>query len=218
VKILKIAIIVNGIIDDYNYHKSLINDCDLVICGDGGANHAYKMDIIPDYILGDLDSINDETKDYYENKNVEFIKFPSKKDKTDTEICIDYASHLKATEIILLGALGGRMDHAMANVNLLYYILKKGIKGSIVNETDSIFICDKELTIKGNIGENISLIPLYGDVIGVTLENLEYPLNDFTIEKGSSRGISNVMINNKCKISLKSGYLLICKSKDNKGH
>lgn len=214
---MKIAIIVNGIICDYDYHKSIIENCDLVICGDGGANHAYKMDIIPNYILGDLDSIHNKIKSYYENKNVEFIKFPSKKDKTDTEICIDYAYHLKATEVILLGALGGRMDHAMANVNLLYYMLKKGIKGSIVNETDSIYISDNELTIKGNKGDNISLIPLYGDVVGVTLENLEYPLNDFTIKKGSSIGISNVMIDNNCRISLKSGYLLVCKSKDNKG-
>lgn len=214
---MKIAIIVNGIIYDYDYHKDIINNCDLVICGDGGANHAYKMDIIPNYILGDLDSIDNKTKNYYENKNVEFIKFPSKKDKTDTEICIDYASHLKATEIVLLGALGGRMDHAMANVNLLYYMLKKGIKGNIVNETDSIFISDSELTIRGNKGDNISLLPLFGDVVGVTLENLEYPLNNFTIKKGSSIGISNVMIDNSCRISLKSGYLLICKSKDNKG-
>ena len=214
---MKIAIIVNGIIYDYNYHKDIVNNCDLVICGDGGANHAYKMDIVPSYILGDLDSIENDIKVYYENKGVEFIKFPSKKDKTDTEICIDYAQKLNATEIILLGALGGRTDHAMANINLLYYILKKGIMGSIVNETDSIFLIDSNLTIKGNKGDNISLIPLYGDAVGVTLENLEYPLNDFTIKKGSSIGISNVMITNSCKITLKSGYLLICKSKDNKG-
>lgn len=211
---MKIAIILSGVIEDYEYHKDIISNYDIVICGDGGANHAYKMNIIPNYILGDLDSINTEVKDYYETKNVEFMKFPVKKDKTDAEICIDYAHTLKATEIVLLGALGGRMDHAMANVNLLYYILKKDIKGSILNETDSIYISNSELTIRGNIGDNISLIPLYGDVVGVTLEKLEYPLNNFTIKKGSSIGISNRMVDNDCKISLKNGYLLICKSKD----
>ena len=87
---MKVCIILNGEIKDYKYIKNIIykNNYDYIICSDGGANHTYKMDIVPDYIIGDLDSVEDNILKYYKSKNVQFEKFPTKKDETDTELSI----------------------------------------------------------------------------------------------------------------------------------
>ncbi len=93
---MKICIILNGEIKNYDYIKNIItkNNYDYIICADGGANHSYKMGITPDYIIGDLDSISSNIRDSYKLKNVKFEKFPSKKNETDTEICVYLASRL----------------------------------------------------------------------------------------------------------------------------
>ena len=122
---MKICIVLNGEIKDFNKTKEIIENenYDSIICADGGANHLYKMGINPDYIIGDLDSANLDIINYYKEKKVAFEKFPSKKDETDSEICIFLAEKLKATSIDFIGALGGRIDHTIANINLLYYVL-----------------------------------------------------------------------------------------------
>ncbi len=211
---MKVAIIANGEIRDLNFHKEILRDCDYIICADGASNHAYKMKIEPNTIIGDLDSIHKEVKCYFENKGINFEKFPSKKDKTDTEICIDYAMELGAKEIILLGVIGSRIDHSLGNINLLYTLLQNGIKASIRNEHNEIYITDHEIEIKGTKGDIVSILPCFSNVKGVTLKGLEYPLNDFYLEYGSSIGISNVMKEETCKISLKEGYLFVIKARD----
>lgn len=211
---MKIAIVANGTINDLEFHKNIIKKCDYIICADGASNYIYKMNINPNIIVGDLDSIDEQVKKYFLKENVRFETFPSKKDKTDTEISVDYALELGATEIVLLGVIGTRMDHSLGNINLLYYLLNKGIKASIVNENNEIHIITNEIEIEGKKGDIISVIPCFGHVKGVTLNGLEYPLNDFYLEFGSSRGISNIMSNDKCKITLKEGFLLVIKSVD----
>ena len=85
----------------------------------------------------------------------------------------------KMKQIHLMGALGGRIDHTIANVNLLYYIRKRGIIPKIVSEKEEIYIAmDEEITIDGEIGDIISILPIKNDAKGVTLKNLEYPLEN----------------------------------------
>ena len=116
------------------------------------------MNIVPDYIIGDLDSVNENIIEYYKSKKVKFEKFPTKKDETDTELCIELSDKLKAKEIHLIGALGGRIDHTIANINLLYYIRKRGITPKIISEKEEIYIAmDEEITIYGEIGDIANL-------------------------------------------------------------
>ena len=186
---------------------------DYIICSDGGANHAYSMNIVPDYIIGDLDSVNENIIEYYKSKKVKFEKFPTKKDETDTELCIELSDKLKAKEIHLIGALGGRIDHTIANINLLYYIRKRGITPKIISEKEEIYIAmDEEITIYGEIGDIISILPIKNDAKGVTLNNLEYPLEDYDIEFSRPLGISNVMTDVNCSIKVKEGSLIIIKN------
>ena len=212
---MKVCIILNGEIKDYKYIKNIIykNNYDYIICSDGGANHTYKMDIVPDYIIGDLDSIEDNIIKYYKSKNVKFDKFPTKKDETDTELSIWLANKLNAKEIDLIGALGGRIDHTIANINLLYYIRKRGITPKIISEKEEIYIAmDEEITIYGEIGDTISILPIKNDAKGVTLKNLEYPLEDYDMEFSRPLGISNVMTDVNCSIKVKEGSLIIIKN------
>lgn len=211
---MKSLIIANGSMNDYDFYKSMMENYDCIICADGASNHAYNMNINPDIIIGDLDSIEDEVKQYFVNKNIRFNKFPSKKDKTDTEICIDYAIHIGSKEIDFIGVLGTRMDHSLANINLLYSLLKKGIKASIINENNEMHITDDKIQITGNKGDIVSVIPIHSDALGVTLKGLEYPLYNYDLGFATSRGISNILVGDKCEISLKSGCVLVIKARD----
>lgn len=212
---MKICIILNGEIKNYDYINTIVSNVsyDYIICSDGGANHAYNMNIVPDYIIGDLDSINKSIIDYYKNKNVNFEKFPIKKDETDTELCIQLSQKLKAKEIDLIGALGGRIDHTIANINLLYYIRKRGIKPKIISEKEEIYIAiDEEVIIDGEIGNTISILPIKNDAKGVTLKKLEYSLENDDIEFSTPLGISNVMTDINCNIKVNEGSIIIIKN------
>ena len=214
---MKICIVLNGEIKDFNRIKEIIKNENYykIICADGGANHLFKMGINPDYIIGDLDSINLDIINYYKDKNVDFEKFPSKKDETDSEICIFLAEKLKATSIDFIGALGGRIDHTIANINLLYYVKEKGIKPRIISEKEEIYIAvNEKIIINGNKGDTISIIPIRGDAKGVTLSNLEYPLKEHYMKYSVPLGVSNVMLDTSCSISVKEGNLLIIRNKN----
>ncbi|KXZ39608.1 thiamine pyrophosphokinase [Alkalithermobacter thermoalcaliphilus JW-YL-7 = DSM 7308] len=210
---MKVAIILNGQIENIEFFDSILENYNYIICADGGANKLYKIGKKPNVIIGDLDSIHDHVKNYYRKNNVDFKKFPSKKDKTDTEIAIDYAISIGATQIDFIGALGDRMDHTLANINCLYYLLKRKVDGKIVDENSQIYITDKEKVIYGEIGDIVSIIPCFSDAKGVTLEGFEYTLEDFNLEFGCARGISNVMLSPKCIVKVKQGCLLIIKYK-----
>lgn len=215
---MKICIILNGEIQDYKIMKNIISKqhYDYIICADGGANHAYKMNINPNYILGDLDSINKNIISYYKDKNVIFKKFPSKKNETDTELCIYLAQQINASQVDFIGSLGGRIDHMLANIKLLDYLKEVHIYGRIISEKEYIYIAvDEEMIIDGEVGDTVSVIPIKGDAKGITLTNLEYPLTNFYMKYSSPIGISNVMLENQCKVSVDKGTVLIIRNKKN---
>ena len=213
---MKVCILLNGKINDYSIIKQFINNqnYDYIICADGGANHAYKMNITPNYIIGDSDSINKEVIDFYKKQNILFEEFPSKKNETDSELCILLSKSLNASKIDLFGTLGGRIDHTLANINLLYYIREQEIIPRIISEQEEIYIATNEcVKIKGKEKDIISIIPIKGDVKGITLENLEYPLNNYDMNYSTPLGISNIMLSEECKIAVKKGSLLIIRNK-----
>lgn len=210
---LRVIIISNGDFDikTFNKHKTLK---DLIICADGGANHIYKTDIVPHMIVGDLDSLNEETHRYFKEKKVVFHKFPARKDKTDTELAVDFALRKKPSEIILFGSTGTRLDHTLANIMLLYKLLKQDIKASIIDETNEIYIVEKHMLIAKEEDTFISFIPLFDKCSGVTLKGFKYPTDNMDFKLGSTMGISNEVIEDKARIDIESGVSLVIKSKD----
>ncbi|SHG44436.1 thiamine diphosphokinase [Asaccharospora irregularis] len=212
---MKICIVLNGEVENYTKIRDFITkeDYDYIICADGGANHTYYMEITPDYIIGDLDSVDEKLVSYYKNTGVKFEKFPAKKDETDTELCIYLARDLKATRIDFIAALGGRIDHTITNINLLYYLKEMDIIPRIISEKEEMYIAvNEEITISGNVGDIVSVIAINGDADGVTLKNLEYPLDNYYMKYGVPIGMSNVMLSNECKVKVKKGNLIIIKN------
>ncbi len=197
---MKIFIIANG---DYNHTAKLDG---VVICADGGANN-YKD--IPNYVIGDMDSIDKGLLDEYKlNKDVEVI-IDKDENKTDLELAIELALTFKPTEIIIMGGIGDRLDHTLGN---LICLSKFTGKIKIENEKHEIFLVNDSIEIIGKIGETISIIPL-GEVQGLTYTGLKWGVENKDVEFGWL-GVCNKMVKEKATVKFKSGKLLVFKIKN----
>ena len=202
----------NGEIGNINFYKKLIKKNDTIICADGGLKFAKKLGLNPDILIGDFDSL--KKSDFYGlNKNkTKVLKFPKEKDKTDTQLALEYALSSGAGEIIMLCSLGGRADHMLANIHLLSLGIKKGIIIKILDSSAEIRIISKSLDLKTAKGETISLLPFSEKVNGIYTEGLKYPLKNGTMVLGIPYGISNEAISRQVKIKIRSGLLLVIRN------
>jgi thiamine pyrophosphokinase len=166
------------------------------------------VDVFPDVIVGDLDSLPPDQRRHLETSGCRIISFPARKDETDLELALHYAAAEGATEIVVLAALGGRLDQTVANVMLLTMPELRGIDVRIMEEAQEAFLIDDKATIEGEVGDTLSLIPLGGDAVGVTTEGLEWPLEEDTLHFGPARGVSNVLAANRAQVCLEDGLLL----------
>ncbi|MBT4121170.1 MAG: thiamine diphosphokinase [Candidatus Magasanikbacteria bacterium] len=196
---MKIYIIANG---NYNYLSKLDG---VVICADGGANN-YKD--FPDYVIGDMDSIDKELLVEYQLSDKVKVIFDKDKNKTDLELAIELAQTLKPSQIIILGAVGDRLDHTFGNLACLS---KFDGKIKIEDEIQEIFLVSDYIEIIGEIGETMSIIPL-NEVQGLTYTGLEWNVENKDVEFGWL-GVCNKLIQEKATIKLKSGKLLVFKLK-----
>ncbi len=206
---MRVIIIANGNAISETWFQSVYRPGDYLICADGGYRNFKNSKIQPNEVLGDFDSFSrDEV-------NCDRVKvFPAKKDKTDTEIAIDRAIELKAEEIILLGCIGTRMDHTLANIFLLKTIEKQGIKACIMDEHNRIYYVDKSIEIRGNCGDVLSLIPLSDCCEGVKTTGLYYALHGETLYRSSSRGVSNELSADRASVFVEKGEMLVILSRD----
>ncbi|MGB5822797.1 MAG: thiamine diphosphokinase [Proteocatella sp.] len=208
---MKAAIISNGDITKIEELKEQLKGYEFVICADGASNRLRSADIMPDYILGDLDSIEADTLSYFEEKNVKFIRFNPEKDYSDTHICVNFLKEKGIREIDIYGALGGRWDHSMANFGLMYYGYENGISIRLVDEYDRAFICGegKCVSLKKE-NQCFSIFAVFEDA-QVTLEGVKYPLNEYNLRRGESIGLSNEYIQD-CTVEIKKGSAIIIES------
>lgn len=205
---MRAVIIGNGEIKDYDFIAGKLRKGDYIICADGGYRHAVKLRIKPDVLIGDMDSIGDESYDG------EIINLPVRKDFTDSEVCVKYVLLKDFDEILMLGFIGTRLDHTITNLMLLKQIAESGKKGKIIDEHNEIYFALEENIIYGKKGDLLSLIPFGGDLNGITVSGLDYPLENETLIFGESRGVSNVMTSGKCTVNIGGGSGLIIKSRD----
>jgi len=177
-----------------------------IIAADGGAQHVLMAGRIPHLVVGDMDSIATETMETLRAQSVPMHIHPRHKDETDLELALRAAD--SATEITILGALGGRRDHEWANMLLL---AQAPCPARILHQACSIFLVDNrrpQLTLQTMPEDTVSLIPLT-DVHGVTLTGLAYPLTQATLPLGTPRGVSNVALETCATISLTNGRMLV---------
>ena len=142
-----------------------------------------------------------------------FKKFPTKKDETDAELAVWLVEEEGLLGIDIYGALGGRIDHELANIQLLYYILERGMYPRIISENEEIYILkNDEMNLKGNIGDIVSIIPIMGDARGITLANMEYSVEELDLKYSITRGISNVMEAEEAFINVRDGCMLVVRN------
>ncbi|MPN44952.1 Thiamine pyrophosphokinase [bioreactor metagenome] len=173
------------------------------------------MGIIPNVIVGDFDSADISIINYFKSKNIPFSEYPTHKDETDIELGLDEAIKMGATDITIIGGIGSRMDHTMANCHLLLYLLKNGINARMVNENNEIQVIEKKAQISGKKGDLISLIPLSMKVMGITTKGLEYPLYNAVLTIDDRLiAVSNVMLDTVAEVTIEEGYLFVMRCRD----
>ncbi len=203
-------VFINGALQgkDKFYHQ-YINSQDFIACADGGANYTYQLNIQPDLILGDLDSLKQKYKKYYQQQKVTFLEYPAQKDKTDTQLLLEYLIKEEYTEIIVFAALGNRIDHALANIYLLEELDLAGVELKFVTPQESLELITDKKIISSQKGKTISLLPITSQVTGVYLSGFKYELKDGTFQRGSTLGVSNLIYSNRAEIKVETGKLLM---------
>lgn len=205
-----------------SYLKNL--EYDAVICADSGLDAAYALQLPVQYALGDFDSVSKEILAQYQqgqipgSEKIRFVQYPTAKDYTDTQMALEWILEQGATEITIFGATGGRLDHFLATVNVLMKPLKKGVPTYIVDRQNRIRLVNGTTVLRKEeaFGKYISLQPLSEKVYPLTLQGLEYSLQDYTLCYGDGRAISNEFAAEaeEAVISFTHGELLVIESRD----
>ena len=180
-----------------------------VICCDGGVRHTETIQVRPEAIIGDMDSASAPQLEQYRTQGVKIIKYQQEKDVTDTQLALEYALKIQPQAIEIWGALGGRLDHALANLSLLSMGAKAGIDTRLVDEYCEAFVVNKKISFTEAIGQTVSIFAYPVRAEGITLQGFKYPLNDELLDVDNSRGISNVVTATPATISLEKGSLLV---------
>jgi len=211
----RVVIIANGPIKDDEFHTKLLRDDDYLICVDGGCQHAKRLGLRPQLLIGDLDSLDADLQAWLAGKKTRCEIHPAEKDFTDTHLAIDEALRMRPDEILLLGCIGGRLDHTLANMGLLLRCRRAGVPARLVDELNEVVLLSEEtFRLRGLPGDRISLLPLSGHASGITTRGLKYHLEDGVLTLGESRGVSNEFADSVATIRVDTGYLLVIRSRE----
>ncbi len=207
-----------------DYLKTL--SYDKVFAVDKGLEYVDTLGCVPDYLVGDFDTVEYKLLSQYEERMAKndiatvIERHPVMKDASDTELALEVAITNGAQKVTLLGGTGNRLDHVFANIGLLLQAQQRGVDLCIVDDTNRIRLLSNEgstefiLRRDRQHGTYISLIPLTQQVEGVTIQGVMYPLLEQTIYMGSSLTVSNQIVDEKMFVKLKKGKMLLIESKD----
>ncbi len=201
-------IFVNGDFIDYVYLRKVILPGDLVVSANGGLRHLRHLDLLPDWVVGDLDSIDAEQKDWLQAHGVQVEQHPPEKNETDLELALDRAIREGAQQVCIVAAQGARLDHTLANLFLLTQQNLKSLDVRLDDGREEVFLIDSERVVEGLPGDLVSLLPLGDSAQGVTTEGLYYPLKGETLRADRTRGISNVLLGKRALVRLGQGRLI----------
>jgi len=205
----RIVIFANGELPDLMHVRLLLRDDDYIICADGGIRHALALGVHPHFIIGDMDSADKEQLQQLQRTDVAMELFPHNKNETDLELAIHRAIELKPQQIVIMAALGGRLDQTLGNITLLSDVRLSTCDIRLDDGVEEIFVCRDEIQVHGKRGDLVSLIPWLGAVTNVRTTHLKWPLKDETLYSDKTRGISNEMLGEVASVSIGSGLLLI---------
>jgi thiamine pyrophosphokinase len=188
---------------------------DRVVVADGGTSIAVRLGLTPDLVVGDFDSCDPDALTQVEHWRAQGLRVETfvheTKLETDTELAILASLEFEPERIYLLGATGGRLDHTLANILLLTHPRLAPLDVRVVEGGQEIYLANRGdwNRLEGRLGDTVSLLPVGGDVTGVTLRDMVYPLEDATLGIGLGRGVSNVIKGDEPAVRYSSGLLLV---------
>ena len=196
--------------------KQIKPDC--IIGVDKGLEFCYRNHVIPDWILGDFDSISKEVIDWYrEQQEIPIRQYKPEKDDTDTRLGMELALKLGSDKIFLLGATGGRLDHYRGNLQSLLITAMEEKEGWILDEQNAITvrragkICIHK---EEQFGKYVSFFSMGDEVTGLSLKGFQYPLDGYTLKNSDGIAVSNQLLDDCGIIEFETGYLMMVLSKD----
>ena len=204
-KCTRILIIANGQINSAKLLNAFARRADCIIAADGGSLICYRKQIYPHFIVGDLDSVDENVLDYFRTRDTEIIHIPDQ-NRHDLDKALGFALTLKPAVIDVLGAFGKRLDHSLAN---LVFIQSQtfDIPLQFVDDYGRLSYIHGVYELDLPAGSTVSLFSFL-PVAGLSLEGFEYPLHDMDFPDGFN-GLSNKTIKIKSKISVRQGSLFL---------
>ena len=203
----RIIIFANGDLPNLEKARALLHDDDFIIAADGGTRHALALGLTPNIIIGDMDSlpVNFDISKF----NDDVILYPQDKNETDLELAIQHALTLNPEQIVILAALGGRLDQTLGNIALISGLQPATCNLKLDDGIEEVFFCRDQVQVNGSSGDIVSLIPWQGEVTGIVTTGLKWRLQDETLYPQKTRGISNEMLDDSATVQIKSGLLLV---------
>ncbi len=216
---MKRCLIVTGGTIDIAFAKDFLSQrsYDYVIAGDAGLEVLRPLHISPNAVVGDLDTVDKKVLEEYQNQpGIEFEIHKPEKDETDTELALLTAARQGCEAVDILGALGGRMDHAIGNIQLMYQFFCQGMEVNIYDARNRLYLLGghKVFHREEVYGKYISFLPMTETVEGLTLRGFKYPLQRRTIGLGTSLCISNELKREEGILELEKGVLLCVEAHD----
>ena len=211
---MKAIVVAGG--DAVTQDAALLSDSDVVIAADSGAHWLDSAAVLPDLLIGDMDSIDPALLDRLVAQGIEVERHPTEKDASDMELAVSRAVADGADRVVILGALSGeRLDHELANLLLLIDRRWDGIDVRAVRGGTTVRALrgGRRLELDGLAGDLVSLLPLESDATGVRTVGLRYQLDGETLQSGRSRGLSNEMEHAPASVLLEGGALLVIETR-----
>ena len=206
---MQAILIAGGEITSPAFYAPLFAEERFIICADGGYQNAKKLGIRPHLVISDFDSYPQDAL-----AGEETIVLPVEKDRTDSQAALEYLLDNGYTHIKMIGCMGTRFDHTLANVHLLALAADRGAQAVLIQETNQVMLCDHTITVPRLPGYKLSLLPLGGPVRGITATGVYYPLTGQDMELSFPYGVSNEFTADHAEISVQSGRLLVMLCKD----
>ncbi len=203
------VLVAAGELHDYERARGFLREDDFFVFCDGGLEHAGGLCVEPDVIVGDFDSCKADVIAAWQD-HCEIVRLPREKDDTDTLFAVKLALERGYNDFLLLGAMGGRFDHALGNISILLYLEGLGKKAVLIDDYSIMQIAgSKPLLIEANCSY-FSVLTVAGDVSGVTIKNAKYPLENASLSADFQLGISNEVLPGKvAEVSVEHGRVLV---------
>jgi thiamine pyrophosphokinase len=205
----RIIIFANGEIPNIKKVRAFLRPDDHIICADGGTRHALALKLKPDLVIGDMDSLQKSHWQKLKTAGISIELFPRDKNETDLELAVNRAIAMHPEKIVIVAALGGRLDQTLGNITLLADPRLAGVDVRLDDGVEEIVICRSQAQVRGRSGDIVSLIPWQGTVTGVQTRDLKWALFSETLYPDKTRGISNEMTGETASVSIETGLLLV---------